>query len=87
LLRIRWWPLASFLAVVLGLTFAGLCGASALDGAWKICGLLGGLALLVAVRTIQESARATGAFLAAVRKIKRIEKKDLNTAAYGRCEA
>jgi glycosyltransferase involved in cell wall biosynthesis len=87
LLRIQWWPLASFLAVVLGLTFAGLCGASALDGAWKICALLGGLALLVTVRTIQESARATGAFLAAVRKIKRIEKKDLNTAAYGRCEA
>ena len=87
LLRIQWWPQWSFATLVLGLTFSGLCAASALDGAWRICALLGGLAVLIAIRTIQECAATTGAFLAAVREIKRIGKEDLQTTGYGRCEA
>jgi hypothetical protein len=64
-----------------GLGFALLFGAlaitAALDEAWSIYTLLGGVALWILARTIHECGSASAAFLAVVKSIKRIGKKDL----------
>lgn len=74
LLRVRSWPICSWLGILLVLWLAGLSATAGYAHAWTACLVLGGVAILVAARILQECASATAAFLAAVRKIEREEK-------------
>ena len=74
LLRIRCWPRCSTTAAAFTICFGALALAAALDGALATCALLGATALWLTLRTIQECAFGTAAFLQAVRKIERTEK-------------
>ncbi len=74
LLRIRCWPRCSPAGVLVAAALAGLSALAGSEHAWTACLLLGSTAILTLARTIQECAVATGAFLAAVRRIEREEK-------------
>jgi GT2 family glycosyltransferase len=82
LLRIQCLPRCSAAGAGLALLFGGLASAAALDAAWIVCGLLGLTCALLTLRAIQECSAATAAFLGAVRKIRRIEKKALEAPVY-----
>jgi hypothetical protein len=75
LLRIQCRPMCSPSGLGLTMIFALLGYAAAQNGAWGVYVVFGGTVLLILTRACYECARATGAFLAAVRKIKRIERK------------
>jgi GT2 family glycosyltransferase len=74
LLRIRAWPLCSWLALILALVAATLAWNAGLAHAWAAAGVLAATALLLLIRILQECAAASAAFLAIVRKIERKEK-------------
>jgi hypothetical protein len=77
LLRIVCRPRCSFFALGLAIALSAVGSAAGLDGIWSIYGLLCGAALWILARTVQECGAATAGFLAVVRKIQRIEKKEL----------
>ena len=52
----------------------GLAFTAGRGHAWTACLVLGGAALVLAVRIFQECAASTAAFLAAIRKIEREER-------------
>jgi O-antigen biosynthesis protein len=58
LVRFRSWPVWSFGGLLLLLLFALLSTGAALDGAWVASLLLGGVALLLALRMLEECANA-----------------------------
>ena len=74
LMRIRSWPRCSKGGLALTVVFAVLAFGAAHDRSPGACAALGGVALLLMLRTLRECAAATAAFLAAVRKIEREEK-------------
>jgi GT2 family glycosyltransferase len=73
LLRIQCRPRCSRSGLGVALIFTLLANVAAQDEAWSVCAVFGGIACLILARVFEECARATGAFLTAVRKIKRIE--------------
>ncbi len=75
LLRIRSWSRPSLAGLSLMLFFSGLSFAAGLDKAWPVSMVLSATALLLAVRTVQECAATTAAFLTVVRDIERVEEK------------
>ena len=77
LLRIVCQPRCSFLGLGLGILLGCMACAAGLDEVWSIYVLLGGAALWIVARMLQECGSATAGFLAVVRKIERIDKKDL----------
>jgi GT2 family glycosyltransferase len=80
LLRIRCWPLCSPAGLAAAVALAGLSVLAGIDQCWTACLMLGILAAFVLARTIQECAVASAAFLAAVRKIEREEKINLEAS-------
>ena len=76
LLRIRSWPRCSRAGLALACVFAGLSIAAAHDRSWVACAVVGLITLLLVICTLRECAAATAAFLTAVRKIEREEKRD-----------
>ena len=74
LLRVRSWPVCSSFGVMVPIVLLGLSASAGWADAWMACLVLGGAALLVAGRLLQECAASTAAFLTAVRKIEREEK-------------
>ncbi len=84
LLRILCRPRCSLWAVGLGIALGGLGCAAAVDGAWIAHVLLDGAALWILFRAIRESGTATAVCLAVVRKIERIDKKDLPRLRHNR---
>ena len=69
LLRFRIWPLWSAGVPLLILLFVGLSLWAALDQAWVVCAILGGVAVLLVLLTLGEYAVATAAALSALRKL------------------
>jgi GT2 family glycosyltransferase len=63
LVRFRLWPRYSAQGPVLALLFAALSTGAALDHAWAASALLGVVAMLLALRTLQECATAMAAVL------------------------
>src|SRR5579859_224536 len=63
MVRFRLWPWCPPFGVGISAIFAALCTAATLDQAWIACAVLGGIALLLAVRIFRECAVATAAFL------------------------
>jgi H+/Cl- antiporter ClcA len=51
LVRARWWPSVSVIALALIVCFAALSLAAELDGGWPVGSILGGAALGLALRT------------------------------------
>ena len=76
LLRVRSWPCCSAGGALLALLLGALSFGAAHDGSWAAGAALGGMTLLLVLRTVRECAAATAAFLGAVRKIEREEKCD-----------
>ena len=76
LLRIRSWPRCSRAGLALACVFAGLSIAAAHDRSWAACAVVGLITLFLVICTLRECAAATAAFLTAVRKIEREEKRD-----------
>jgi hypothetical protein len=77
LLRIVCRPRCSILGLGFGLIFGTLALIAGAEGTWSVYALLGGVALWVVSRTIQECGNSAGAFLTVVRQIDRVERKDL----------
>ena len=63
LVRFRSWPRCSAKGLVLTLLFAVLATGAALDHAWAVSAMLGVVAMLLALRTLQECATAMAAVL------------------------
>jgi glycosyltransferase involved in cell wall biosynthesis len=76
LLRIRSWPRCSLGSMLLTTAFTGLALAAGFEQAWTAGAVFGGFGLILIMRTINECASATAAFLGTVRKIEREEKSD-----------
>jgi glycosyltransferase involved in cell wall biosynthesis len=74
LLRVHCWPRFSLGSLLLMFIFGGLALGAAWSGALIACSLLGTIALLLVLRTIQECAVGMATFLQAVQKIERREK-------------
>jgi hypothetical protein len=74
LLRFRTWPLCPPSVTFLILLFVALSLWAALDGAWVVCMILGAVAVLPVLRTLQECAGATAAALSALRKLEEDER-------------
>ena len=64
--RFRLWPRCPSAALGLSLLFAALSSWAGFDHAWFASSILGAVAALLALRTLQECAAATGAVLAAI---------------------
>jgi len=77
LLRFRIWPLCPPSVPVLILLFVALSLWAALDRAWVACAILGGVAVLVVLRTLGECAVASAAALSALRKLDEDERDAL----------
>src|SRR5215204_5877396 len=77
LLRFRIWPLVPTGVPLLTLLFVALSLWAALDRAWVACAILGGVAVLVVLRTLQECAVASAAALSALRKLDEDERDAL----------
>jgi O-antigen biosynthesis protein len=75
LLRFRIWPLCPPGVPFLTLLFVGLSLWAAQDRAWVICAILGAVAVLLVLRTLQECAVATAATLSALRKLDEDERE------------
>jgi hypothetical protein len=76
-LRFRIWPLCPPGAPLLILLFVALSLGAALDRAWVACAVLGGVAVLVVLRTLQECAVASAAALGAIRELDEDERDAL----------
>ncbi len=76
LMRIRWSPRCSIGGLALTGLFLGLSLGAGRDQCWAVAGVLGGVALLLVAVMLRDCAAATGAFLAAVRKIEKDEKHE-----------
>jgi GT2 family glycosyltransferase len=74
LLRVRSWPRCSMTGVVLSVLCGILSISAALDGALTACAVLGGVALLLILRTVEECAFGSFAFLQAIKNIEKAEK-------------
>jgi O-antigen biosynthesis protein len=74
LLRVHSWPRWSVGSVLLSSLFGVLAFWAALNGALIACAVLGAMALLLVLRSIQECAVGTAAFLQAIKKIEEREK-------------
>ena len=59
LVRFRWWPRWSHLAIALALLFAALTGGATFAQAWTAAAFLAAMTVLLAVRAALESARAS----------------------------
>jgi hypothetical protein len=70
LLLFRAWPVCSLVGVAIEILFAALATAAALDKVWTVAALLGALALLPAVWTLQLCARAQAALVGALQALK-----------------
>jgi cellulose synthase/poly-beta-1,6-N-acetylglucosamine synthase-like glycosyltransferase len=70
LVRFRSWPRCPANGLALILLFAILSIATALDHAWIVSIILGGVAMLLALRTLQECARAMAAVLRVLEHLK-----------------
>jgi GT2 family glycosyltransferase len=69
LLRFRTWPLCPPAVALLTLLSVGLGLWAALDQAWVVCAILGGVVVLLVLRTLGECAVASAAALSALRKL------------------
>jgi hypothetical protein len=67
--RVRVWSRASRVGLALELVLIGLATGAAFDGAWAAAAMLGGAAVIVLARSVEECAMATGAFLASQRAL------------------
>jgi hypothetical protein len=65
-IRFRSWPRCSPGAVALTLVLAALASGAAIDQAWSAAAILGTMAALLGLRTLQECAGATTALLRAL---------------------
>src|SRR6266436_2719782 len=74
LLRVRSWPKCSMAGSVLSVVCGGLSLSAALDGALAACAVLGAVALLLILRTVEECAFGSFAFLQAIKNIEKAEK-------------
>jgi len=90
LLRVRSWPRCSMGGSVLSVVCGGLSISAALDGALAACAVLGAVALLLILRTVEECAFGSFAFLQAIKNIEKVEKnrrKETTCAAPARSGA
>jgi len=74
LLRVRSWPRCSMAGSVLSVVCGGLSLSAALDGALAACAVLGAVAVLLILRTVEECAFGSFAFLQAIKNIEKVEK-------------
>jgi hypothetical protein len=73
--RFRIWPVCPPGVPLLTGLFVALCLWAALDRAWVACALLGGVAVLVALRALGECAGASAAALGALRELEEDERE------------
>jgi hypothetical protein len=73
LVRFRSWPVWSFGGFLLLLLFALLSTGAVLDGAWAASLILGGAALLLALRMLEECANALMTLLRVLKQPKQAE--------------
>ena len=76
LLRFRIWPVCPPGVALLTLPFVALSLWAALDRAWVVCAILGGLAVVLILGTFQECAVASAA---ALRALRRLDEDELNS--------
>jgi len=74
LLRFRVWPLCPPGVPLLPLLSGALSLWPALDQAWAVCAILGGVAMLLVLGTLQECAVASAATLSVLRKLEEDER-------------
>ncbi len=90
LLRVRSWPRCSMAGSILSVVCGSLSLSAALDGALAACAVLGAVALLLILRTVEECAFGSFAFLQAIKNIEKVEKnrrKETTCAAPARSGA